>query len=291
MAITSRAAASACSAAWRLWPGLVAGVLLFALPALAAEQVRVAGIAGGTVSTSPRRAEEIQPEKELPSAADIARLGQPHAIVSPMGTRIESPDDQLFRAGQRNILLIHGLFGEPAGLSGLTEFLLSECANVMLYQYPSGRSIADNGETLRLRMMSLLRFEPDLRFDVVGYSMGGLVARYAREQTGPFGNRIDNVITLGSPHTGAVGANIFDFFFGPGPATPESLSPGVSDMKDDSAFLRGLNQSPVQGSTRYFFLAGEPQPNRGNDGVVSVRSALADGVPLRLAGSAHSCPN
>lgn len=71
-------------------------------------------------------------------------------------------------------------------------------------------------------------FSPDTPFDLVGFSMGGLVARYYVQRLGGI-RRVQRFITLSSPHNGTWVA------YG-------SLRPGCMQMRPNHPFLQDLNR-------------------------------------------------
>ncbi len=77
-------------------------------------------------------------------------------------------------------------------------------ARAALIRYPTGSSIADNGDELAMLLDELLRALPECqRLILVGHSMGGLVARRAIEVNPYIADRVTDLITLGSPHGGS----------------------------------------------------------------------------------------
>ncbi len=232
-------------------------------------------------------------KKTLLVAVLGARLGAQFRDPDLLWQRFEFQDAQgapvtepLFRPGEKNILIIHGLNGVPGDMRGLTDFLAAQCANVMLYRYPSGMSPKVSGRVLYLALSEVLN--SSIRFDMVGYSEGGLVARVATEPGAlndmkAFGDQVENLVTIGMPHEGARqvlrGRDILVTF---GVAEPVQA---ITDMLIGSEFLRTLNTNPQQGGTRYFTLAGNFF-NETDDGVVFVDSALGQNVLRRTAGVA-----
>lgn len=107
---------------------------------------------------------------------------------------------------------------------------------------------------------------PSQPFDIVAHSMGGLVARWLVEKLG-MSWRVDDLITLGTPHHGAPLADVVeelatlgnllptgfvsDIVLGLLPPLGKWLASGY-DMKPGSAFLRDLN---VWGSVKGAFKA------------------------------------
>ena len=147
-----------------------------------------------------------------------------NALATPMTLRYQGepldwqamPTD-LPREG-RVLLMVHGLCmndlqwqtlyqGEPVNHG-------EQLANALGYQpfyvrYNSGLPIAQNGQALALLLEQLLTHWPgDLKeITIMGYSMGGLVARSAFHHAGVAGltwpAHLANLIFLGTPHHGA----------------------------------------------------------------------------------------
>ncbi|WP_019672211.1 esterase/lipase family protein [Psychrobacter lutiphocae] len=115
----------------------------------------------------------------------------------------------------RVVILLHGLClsylsWHPTEDNSLGEKIaLAQPASTVLYlDYNTGRRISENGHCLNRLLQELVTHNPDIsQIDLVGYSMGGLVARsalfYAELQSRDWVNRVGNLITLGSPHQGA----------------------------------------------------------------------------------------
>ena len=147
-----------------------------------------------------------------------------NALATPMTLRYQgAPLDwqamptNLPRKG-RVLLMVHGLCmndlqwqtlyqGEPVNHG-------EQLANALGYQplyvrYNSGLPIAQNGQALALLLEQLLtHWQGDLKeITIMGYSMGGLVARSACHHAGVAGltwpAHLANLIFLGTPHHGA----------------------------------------------------------------------------------------
>ena len=71
---------------------------------------------------------------------------------------------------------------------------------------------------------------PDEQIDLIGFSMGGIVARYYVQRLSGR-NRVSRLITIGSPHRGTWTAMLLG-------------RAGVKQMRPGSAFLRDLNRDP-----------------------------------------------
>ena len=82
-------------------------------------------------------------------------------------------------------------------------------STVLYLDYNTGRRISRNGRKLSKPLQDLVDNNPNIsQIDLVGHSMGGLVARsalfYAKQDRLDWMKRVGNLITLGSPHHGAV---------------------------------------------------------------------------------------
>lgn len=197
-----------------------------------------------------------------------------------------------FRPGQKNVLIIHGWNQSPsdACLKQLISFADGPYDNVLVYQYPSADPISKSARWPNDHLLPMV-LNSDLKFDILGYSEGGLVGRAAKESNGNqgfgSGNRVENLVTIGTPHNGLIDAITFlqatgttDLLFGGRP------TPGLNDMLKGSLFLDSLKTGAAQqrqGSTRYLTITG--QRFGQTDGAVEVDSAHGSGV-LLTAGQA-----
>jgi pimeloyl-ACP methyl ester carboxylesterase len=113
------------------------------------------------------------------------------------------------------------------------------------------------------------------RVDVVGHSLGGLVATYWLKKLDG-GRRIRRVVTLGTPHRGTPFAALGVLLFG-------AVSPAVWQMLPGSPFVRALAAAPVPEGSELLALGSLA------DGVVPVVRALPDPAPrLRTAAVARA---
>lgn len=115
----------------------------------------------------------------------------------------------------RVIVLCHGLCMShlswlPFSASGLGERLMRHYpqATLLYLDYNTGQRISKNGRQLSRVLQDLVDRHPNItQIDLIGHSMGGLVARsalyYGEEQGYDWPDRAGNLITLGSPHHGA----------------------------------------------------------------------------------------
>ncbi|TXD97082.1 hypothetical protein ES754_08720 [Psychrobacter frigidicola] len=115
----------------------------------------------------------------------------------------------------RIIILCHGLCMSHLSWHVSKNNNLGECilrsqptSTVLYLNYNTGRRISINGRNFSRVLQDLVDNNPDVsQIDLVGHSMGGLVARsalfYGKQQGFNWVQRVGNLITLGSPHHGA----------------------------------------------------------------------------------------
>ena len=116
----------------------------------------------------------------------------------------------------RVVIMLHGLCMNhlswaPQQSSGLGEHILyhQPCANVLYLNYNTGRRISSNGRTFSNVLQELIDKNPRIdKIDLIGHSMGGLVARsaifYGKQSDYSWVGLVDNLVCIGSPHQGAV---------------------------------------------------------------------------------------
>jgi len=117
-------------------------------------------------------------------------------------------------------------------------------------------------------------YPPGTPVDIVGYSMGGLIARYLIEKAG-WAGRVDTVVMLGTPNHGTIAAWVPGTIGGFG-----RWNATGGDMRPGSAFLRSMGLTEPAGE-RYVAIGGAPPwlPFR-YDGLVPSESPF-------LAGDEH----
>jgi triacylglycerol lipase len=93
-----------------------------------------------------------------------------------------------------------------------------------------------------------------LRFDVIGHSMGGLVAAYVLKRLDE-GRHLRTVITLGTPHRGSPAVMM-------GRGLVARLSESIAQMAPRSEFLTELAAAPVPDGCQLVSIASD------NDGIV-----------------------
>jgi pimeloyl-ACP methyl ester carboxylesterase len=97
------------------------------------------------------------------------------------------------------VLLVHGLLGDPTNFLVLRRFLVARgVRNLYSFSYrpriDHRQLAAELGDTIEV----VCRATGVARVDVVGYSLGGLVARYLIETSA--GRRVRRMVSVGAPY-------------------------------------------------------------------------------------------
>jgi hypothetical protein len=206
--------------------------------------------------------------------------------------------DDFFASGPAdNVLVLHGLLGAPFDVSGDASLVPvtpgagygTRFRNVVAYQFPSGRSIAANGNALYDHLMQ--RRGPGFGTHVVAHSVGGLVARWALERAHldparagfhagdpPLSDVVESVVFVGTPNQGSeASAELFGELLRLAREEDLEFLDGVVELAPGpESFTERLNAGWSASRTQYFAIAGDRR-GASNDGVVGVDSAI--GLP------------
>jgi triacylglycerol lipase len=126
------------------------------------------------------------------------------------------------------VLLVHGINDTEAVFNKMAFYLKDRgWAVYALDLVPNNGSVGLNKLAQQVADYVEAVFPPQQSFDVVGFSMGGIVSRYYIQRLGGI-TRVQRFITISSPHQGTVVA------YG-------SWLPGCMQMRPNSAFLNDLN--------------------------------------------------
>jgi triacylglycerol lipase len=136
----------------------------------------------------------------------------------------------------RHVVLIHGIWDTFHTLRKMERALVDAgFAPLVVTLTPNnGRVTLDAlGEQVNAQISRAI--PADETFSIVGFSMGGLVARaYLRQQANP--KRVPVFVSIASPHRGTWMAWLNNF-------------PGVRDMRPGSAFLAAIDSDVARYST------------------------------------------
>ncbi len=127
------------------------------------------------------------------------------------------------------VVLVHGINDTSAKLRSIANCLRSLGRPV----YGIDLNPNDGSARLEVSASQLQNFIDDhipapQKFDLVGFSMGGLVTRYYIQRLGGI-DRVEHYVTIAAPHQGTLAA-----YFTP--------RPGCVQMRPDSAFIQDLQQ-------------------------------------------------
>lgn len=201
------------------------------------------------------------------------------------------------------VILLHGLgqtehcFAVPEGESGLVERARDAGFTPVGVRYNSGLPIADSGERLAWLLDGLVDAWPvaDAQVSLVGYSMGGLVARAAlgvgvRAGHGWVGHT-EHVVTVGAPHHGSLvakGVRVASRGLGLARTTRplsdflDGRSGGICDLEEGDGVATGWED---EAAVRHHFVAAVITPDHAHpvgaavgDLVVRVSSATGRSI-------------
>jgi triacylglycerol lipase len=130
---------------------------------------------------------------------------------------------------RRPVLLIHGFYDTVARFQHIKPYL--ERRGLRVYSFnlvPNNGDVAVPELARQLDRYVRATFPAYAAIDLVGFSMGGLIARFYMQRLGGI-QRVRKLITIGTPHRGTWTA----FLRG---------NPGVRNMRPGSAFLQDLNR-------------------------------------------------
>jgi triacylglycerol lipase len=127
------------------------------------------------------------------------------------------------------VLLIHGL-GDTSKLFRRMASRLKEAGREVhaLDLLPNNGNAGLDRLALQVDAYVERNFAAGQTFDLVGFSMGGIVSRYYLQRLGGM-SRVRRFITISSPHRGTWTAYLRG-------------NPGIRQMRRDSEFLRDLNR-------------------------------------------------
>jgi triacylglycerol lipase len=127
------------------------------------------------------------------------------------------------------VLLIHGIFDTNNIFNRMSAYLTQQGWEVHRFNLrPRGGFFKLDRLAQQITDYVDNTFPDDQPFDLLGFSMGGIVSRYYIQRLGGI-NRVQRFITISSPHNGTWTA----YFY---------ITPGTVQMRPDSDFLKDLNQ-------------------------------------------------
>jgi pimeloyl-ACP methyl ester carboxylesterase len=179
---------------------------------------------------------------------------------------------------RENVVLVHGyrlplsaLPGRCDEQFGVLDRLLqaaSDC-NVWQFEYVGGPlgtydSVAVYASRLDAALTRISEISGNGRFSMVGYSMGGLIARQYISMGGR--SRVDKLLTLATPHMGTMRFDPFSI-----PRSERFYPRAGIEMRPDSRLLWDLNTN-VEGSSVPEFAALGGYSSGHSDGTIEMGS-------------------
>ena len=134
---------------------------------------------------------------------------------------------------RKTIILIHGLWDNPRVFDRLIKKLRFYDVQILTPHMRHGFGKIDiNDLAIALDDYISTKVPENVTLDLVGFSMGGLIARVWLQKMGGT-SRTNRFISIGSPHKGTILAQVM----------PTSLMKGIGQMKRGSSFLVELNSN------------------------------------------------
>ncbi|RYD83726.1 MAG: triacylglycerol lipase [Verrucomicrobiaceae bacterium] len=148
-------------------------------------------------------------------------------VLSPLPSEAESSEETR-SAAHRPVLLIHGLKDTARKMEKMARYLRAQGRDAhTLSLSPSWGQVGLEELAQQLAAYVDRTFGPEQPFDLIGFSMGGIVSRYYVQRLGGK-ERVRNLVTISSPHRGTLFAYL----------VPNA---GCRQMRPHSAFLRDLD--------------------------------------------------
>jgi triacylglycerol esterase/lipase EstA (alpha/beta hydrolase family) len=125
------------------------------------------------------------------------------SVLHPFGWLRRPSPRTARRRDQRTVVLVPGYLSNRSSLWPLRAYLGARgVGNLLAYEYESKRGIECAAVGLRAFLKRHVRGG---RIDLVGHSLGGLIARVYLQELGG-ARRVDRCVTLGTPHRGTYNA-------------------------------------------------------------------------------------
>jgi triacylglycerol lipase len=131
-------------------------------------------------------------------------------------------------SAENPVILVHGIKDDARKMERIARRLRSEGREVFSISLrPSWGQVGLDKLAQELAAYADQNISSAKKFDLVGFSMGGLVCRYYLQRLGGI-DHVQRFVTLASPHRGTIMAYLIS-------------NPGCRQMRPNSAFLRDLN--------------------------------------------------
>ncbi len=217
---------------------------------------------------------------------DPEQLGIPLVDIPAAGTEITltaatsdgATGNATLRIFRPPVLLVHGLWSGSHMWDKMVQRLAADGFTVYTVDYPNVDSPARiaimefAGKIQTIRQEYLAQGINASSVDVIGHSMGGVVARhYINQYQGGPDVDINTLITVGTPHRGSpwpqiyygwvnarsnleMGLLLAQHYLPEG--SMGKMGPALVDLMPDSGFLRQLNSQPLNPHVDYYAICG-----------------------------------
>lgn len=183
-----------------------------------------------------RRQKRDMPPGQLRALAREWAIGVAMTAARPVGI-LGLPVALRARVGPRPIIMVHGYgMGRTSFLPLAYRLTRAGLGPILGFEYWSLGKTASAARSLGRYIEAVCDATQSPSVDVIGHSMGGVVARY-HVTLGGGSERVKNLITIGSPHRGTAIS-----VFGIGSAHKELFT--------DSVLVQRLDAAPRPASTR-----------------------------------------
>lgn len=216
-----------------------------------------------------RRAKQAAIRQTVTAAGPVIGLS-----TSDLKWGLRGIDPKPLEAGQRLVILIHGLQGSHDSLAGFIPPLLRAGYRCSTFAYPNDGPVTDSTQLL-VRELKALKLPDGVPITLFTHSMGGIVARSVIEDPQNYDSRIDQLVMICPPNHGSnlaylpPGLDLHEHLHDrPVSELPELLfrstvdgfNEAQHDLRPDSRFLLQLNARPRNPSVRYSILLGNVSP-------------------------------
>jgi triacylglycerol lipase len=141
-------------------------------------------------------------------------------------------------SAQAPVVLVHGIYASSRDLTRMARHLRTQGREVFTPDLSPANGQVGLDELARQLADFTEAHLPGRKFDLVGFSMGGLVSRYYLQRLGGL-QHVEHFITIAAPHHGTMMANMH-------------FGPGGRQMRPGSDFLRELARDVDQlGSVKF----------------------------------------
>lgn len=175
--------------------------------------------------------------------------------------------------GKPLVILIHGLDCDGANWAPMANLLIDAGYQVASFSYPADQPIAESAALLQEHLDAVRQAYPNMTLDLIGHSMGGLVAR-AYIEGKDYAGGVRHLILIAPPNHGSSWARLqpalelvehyhlwkHDAEWRMTWMITDGLGEAGSELKPNSQFIKDLNAGPRRAGVQYTVIAGNHSP-------------------------------